>query len=167
MGYGRFRSYFGGCRCVGHFQHGPLVWFPHVLQLHQFVDFIDEIHAAGMTTIHAILWKYLRLWPFFQVIMNYRRKSTTGFSIYGIFADFTGGLFSMLQMLIDGYNFGNLNIISDESRFLISLVYISNYFSFSRWFRFDLWRSNEIRSWTIFRFIWCPNFRSAFHSLSS
>lgn len=38
--------------------------------------------------------------------MNYRRKSTAGYSIKGVISDLIGGLFSMLQMLIDGYNYG-------------------------------------------------------------
>lgn len=42
--------------------------------------------------------------------MNYRRKSTTGWSIGNILLDFTGGILSMLQMLLNGYNYGILQI---------------------------------------------------------
>ncbi|CAH2017247.1 unnamed protein product [Acanthoscelides obtectus] len=38
--------------------------------------------------------------------MNYRRRSTVGWSIGNIFLDFTGGSLSMLQMIIDSYNYG-------------------------------------------------------------
>lgn len=38
--------------------------------------------------------------------MNYRRKSTVGWSIGNILLDFTGGILSMLQMLLNGYNYG-------------------------------------------------------------
>jgi len=37
--------------------------------------------------------------------MNYKRKSTSGWSIGNIFLDFTGGLLSILQMVINAYNY--------------------------------------------------------------
>jgi hypothetical protein len=37
--------------------------------------------------------------------MNYRRKSTEGWSIGNILLDFTGGILSMLQMILNAYNF--------------------------------------------------------------
>ncbi|CAH2017245.1 unnamed protein product [Acanthoscelides obtectus] len=43
-----------------------------------------------------------------QAYMNYRRRSTVGWSIGNIFLDFTGGSLSMLQMIIDSYNYGTL-----------------------------------------------------------
>lgn len=41
--------------------------------------------------------------------MNYRRKSTIGWSIGNILLDFTGGTLSMLQMILNAYNYGNFN----------------------------------------------------------
>lgn len=38
--------------------------------------------------------------------MNYKRKSTVGWSIGNIFLDFTGGILSMLQMIMNSYNYG-------------------------------------------------------------
>jgi len=38
--------------------------------------------------------------------MNYRRKSTVGWSIYNILLDFTGGILSILQMILNAYNYG-------------------------------------------------------------
>lgn len=40
--------------------------------------------------------------------MNYRRKSTSGWSIGNVLLDFTGGWLSMMQMILDAYNFGML-----------------------------------------------------------
>uniref|UniRef100_A0A1B0GQD7 Uncharacterized protein n=1 Tax=Phlebotomus papatasi TaxID=29031 RepID=A0A1B0GQD7_PHLPP len=40
-----------------------------------------------------------------QMFMNYKRKSTVGWSIYGVFIDLTGGVFSMLQMILNAYNY--------------------------------------------------------------
>lgn len=41
----------------------------------------------------------------FQGIMNYKRKSTIGWSIGNIFLDFAGGILSILQMIINAYNY--------------------------------------------------------------
>lgn len=38
--------------------------------------------------------------------MNYKRKTTQGFSIGSVVLDFTGGVLSILQMLLDAYNYG-------------------------------------------------------------
>lgn len=38
--------------------------------------------------------------------MNFRRKSTEGWSIGNVFLDFTGGSFSLLQMFLQSYNNG-------------------------------------------------------------
>ncbi|KAL6048471.1 Cystinosin [Balamuthia mandrillaris] len=45
-----------------------------------------------------------------QAWLNYKRKSTVGWSIGNILLDFTGGLFSLFQMLLDSINAGNFNI---------------------------------------------------------
>lgn len=39
--------------------------------------------------------------------MNYKRKSTLGWSIGNIFLDFTGGSLSMLQMFLNAHNYSN------------------------------------------------------------
>jgi hypothetical protein len=41
--------------------------------------------------------------------MNYKRKSTVGWSIGNIFLDFTGGILSMLQMILNAYNYSKLH----------------------------------------------------------
>ena len=41
--------------------------------------------------------------------MNFRRKSTDGWSIGNVLLDFTGGLLSMLQMFLLSYNNGRQN----------------------------------------------------------
>jgi len=40
--------------------------------------------------------------------MNFRRKSTVGWSIGNILLDFTGGILSILQMFLIAYNTGML-----------------------------------------------------------
>lgn len=38
--------------------------------------------------------------------MNYRRKSTEGWSIGNVLLDFTGGSFSLIQMFLEAFNNG-------------------------------------------------------------
>lgn len=38
--------------------------------------------------------------------MNYKRKTTMGWSIGNVLLDFTGGMLSMLQMMLNAYNYG-------------------------------------------------------------
>lgn len=58
----------------------------------------------------------------FQAYMNYRRKSTMGWSIGNIFLDFTGGILSMLQMIINSYNFNDWeSIFGDPTKFGLGL----------------------------------------------
>ena len=40
--------------------------------------------------------------------LNYQRKSTVGWSIGNVLLDFTGGVFSILQMFLISYNNGKL-----------------------------------------------------------
>jgi cystinosin len=41
--------------------------------------------------------------------MNYKRKSTAGWSIVNVLLDFTGGSFSLLQMFFLAYNYSNFD----------------------------------------------------------
>lgn len=51
--------------------------------------------------------------------MNYRRQSTEGWSIGNVLLDFTGGLLSMLQMILQSYNNGNY----DAEYFVMYLIW--------------------------------------------
>lgn len=42
--------------------------------------------------------------------MNYRRQSTEGWSIGSVLMDFSGGLFSILQMFLQSYNNGGSSL---------------------------------------------------------
>lgn len=54
--------------------------------------------------------------------MNYRRKSTVGWSIGNIFLDFTGGSLSMLQMILNAYNYDDwVSIFGDPTKFGLGL----------------------------------------------
>lgn len=60
-----------------------------------------------------------------QALMNYTRKSTEGWSIGSVWLDLIGGIFSILQMLINGYNFNDWDsIVGDPTKFGLGLFSI-------------------------------------------
>lgn len=59
--------------------------------------------------------------------MNYRRKSTVGWSIGNVLLDFAGGILSMLQMLLNAYNYGNYFFT------IVCNLSYSNYFVLDDW----------------------------------
>lgn len=66
-----------------------------------FVHWLDFLYACSYIKLCITLIKYMP-----QAFMNYRRKSTNGWSIGNVLLDFTGGWLSILQMLINAYNYG-------------------------------------------------------------
>ncbi|XP_048469832.1 cystinosin-like [Rhincodon typus] len=57
-----------------------------------------------------------------QAYMNYRRKSTIGWSIGNVLLDFTGGSFSIVQMFLQSYNNDEwLLIFGDPTKFGLGL----------------------------------------------
>lgn len=53
-----------------------------------------------------------------QVYLNFRRKSTVGWSIGNVLLDFTGGSFSILQMFLLSYNYDDWkSIFGDPTKF--------------------------------------------------
>lgn len=56
-----------------------------------------------------------------QVLMNYKRKSTKGFSIFNIILDFIGGSFSFIQNLIDTKYKCHV-IIQHDEKYLLNVV---------------------------------------------
>eukprot|EP00008_Paramoeba_atlantica_P007688 CAMPEP_0201485642 /NCGR_PEP_ID=MMETSP0151_2-20130828/9741_1 /ASSEMBLY_ACC=CAM_ASM_000257 /TAXON_ID=200890 /ORGANISM="Paramoeba atlantica, Strain 621/1 / CCAP 1560/9" /LENGTH=122 /DNA_ID=CAMNT_0047869875 /DNA_START=676 /DNA_END=1044 /DNA_ORIENTATION=+ len=60
-----------------------------------------------------------------QAYFNYQRKSTVGWSIYNILLDFTGGVLSLLQGVLDWINSGNYRLfLGDPVKFGLSLFSI-------------------------------------------
>lgn len=56
----------------------------------------SKIYAIGYVKLVVTIVKYVP-----QVWLNYKRKSTVGFSIGGMLLDFSGGILSNLQLIID------------------------------------------------------------------
>lgn len=65
----------------------------HIISWLQYVYYFSYIKLA------VTLVKYVP-----QAYMNYRRRSTVGWSIGNVLLDFTGGVLSILQMILQSYN---------------------------------------------------------------
>lgn len=59
-------------------------------------DWLDFLYILSYMKLFITVTKGLP-----QAFLNYQRKSTSGWSIHNILCDFTGGLFSVLQLMMD------------------------------------------------------------------
>jgi len=59
-----------------------------------------------------------------QAKLNYDRKSTVGWNIYNVLLDFTGGLLSVAQLLLDGATEGWSGVVGDPIKFCLGFVSI-------------------------------------------
>lgn len=62
---------------------------------------LDFLYVLSYIKLSTTLVKY-----FPQAYMNYKRQSTEGFAIMNRLLDIAGGLFGILQMVINAWNFG-------------------------------------------------------------
>ncbi|CAB9498848.1 Cystinosin homolog [Seminavis robusta] len=60
------------------------------------MQWLDYLYMLGNIKVLVTLMKYVP-----QVILNYKRQSTVGWSIWNIILDFTGGTLSDLQLVLD------------------------------------------------------------------
>lgn len=66
-----------------------------------------------------------------QAYMNYRRKSTSGWSIGLVLLDLTGGLLSVVQMILDAYNYNDwVSIFGNPTKFTLGLfnIFVHSFF---------------------------------------
>ncbi|KAI5711841.1 hypothetical protein M8J75_003489 [Diaphorina citri] len=76
------------------------------------IHWLDFINQCALIKLTITLIKYAP-----QAYMNFKRKSTVGWSIGNVLLDFAGGLFSLLQMLILAYNFDDWNsLLTDTTK---------------------------------------------------
>ncbi|CRK88704.1 CLUMA_CG002366, isoform B [Clunio marinus] len=96
---------------------------------------LDFLNTCSYIKLAITLIKYVP-----QAVMNYRRKSTVGWSIGNIILDFTGGLLSMLQMILNSYNYNDWqSIFGDPTKFglglfsvLFDIVFMLQHYVFYR-----------------------------------
>ncbi|XP_053690817.1 cystinosin homolog isoform X2 [Sabethes cyaneus] len=78
---------------------------------------LDFLYTLSYIKLAITLIKYIP-----QAVLNFRRKSTVGWSIENILLDFTGGMLSMLQMLLNAYNYDDwASIFGDPTKFGLGL----------------------------------------------
>lgn len=61
-------------------------------------QWLDVVYALGYVKVVVTLVKYSP-----QVLVNWRNRSTQGWSIYSMLLDFIGGVLSIVQLLLDSY----------------------------------------------------------------
>ncbi|KAL5430670.1 hypothetical protein PMIN07_003274 [Paraphaeosphaeria minitans] len=89
---------------------------------------IDVIYALGYVKLITVVVKYIP-----QVWVNFKRKSTDGWSIYPMLLDFAGGWLSLAQLVLDSslqndwsgitgnpvkFGLGNITIVFDIAFFV-------------------------------------------------
>ncbi|KAM3961597.1 lysosomal cystine transporter cystinosin isoform 2-T4 [Aphomia sociella] len=83
---------------------------------------LDFLYYCSYIKLSITLIKYVP-----QAYMNYKRKSTVGWSIGNIFLDFVGGSLSILQMVLNAYNYNDwVSFFGDATKFglgLFSLIF--------------------------------------------
>ncbi|XP_014479673.1 PREDICTED: cystinosin homolog isoform X2 [Dinoponera quadriceps] len=84
-----------------------------ILSFVKIIQWLDFLYYCSYVKLSITLIKYVP-----QAFYNYRRKSTVGWSIGNIFLDFTGGILSMLQMILNAYNYDDWeSIFGDPTKF--------------------------------------------------
>ena len=88
-----------------------------ILALTKVVEYLDFLYYCSYVKLFITLIKYVP-----QAYLNYRRKSTFGWSIGNILLDFTGGLLSIGQMFVIAYNQNDWgSIFGDPTKFGLGL----------------------------------------------
>ncbi|XP_053734541.1 cystinosin [Synchiropus splendidus] len=81
------------------------------------ITWLDYLYYFSYIKLAVTLVKYVP-----QAYMNYRRKSTEGWSIGNVLLDFTGGVLSILQMILQSYNNDEwMLIFGDPTKFGLGL----------------------------------------------
>jgi len=88
--------------------------------LFQWSSTLDYLYLLSYVKIAVTLIKYIP-----QVILNFRRKSTSGWSIWQILLDFSGGVLSDTQLVLDCWNMGDFSgITGNLAKFFLGSVSI-------------------------------------------
>merc|ERR1712142_45359 len=88
-----------------------------ILAATQVINWLRFVEYLSYIKLVITLIKYMP-----QAYMNYKRKSTEGWSIGNILLDFTGGSLSILQMFFKSYNYDDWrSIFGNVTKFGIGL----------------------------------------------
>ncbi|XP_005938454.1 cystinosin [Haplochromis burtoni] len=84
------------------------------------ITWLDYLYYFSYIKLAVTLIKYVP-----QAYMNYKRQSTEGWSIGNVLLDFTGGFFSILQMILQSYNNEEWKLVfGDPTKFGLGLFSI-------------------------------------------
>mmetsp|Transcript_879 Transcript_879/g.1162 ORF Transcript_879/g.1162 Transcript_879/m.1162 type:complete len:314 (+) Transcript_879:939-1880(+) len=87
---------------------------------HIHINWLDYIYVLSLCKIAVTLVKYMP-----QVYLNWKRKSTGGWSIWQILLDLTGGFLSNLQLVLDCAALGNYSgITGNVAKLVLGLASI-------------------------------------------
>ncbi|XP_070816393.1 cystinosin isoform X2 [Chaetodon trifascialis] len=87
------------------------------LAVAKWIMWLDYLYYFSYIKLAVTLVKYVP-----QVYMNYRRQSTEGWSIGNVLLDFTGGILSILQMILQSHNNDEWQLIfGDPTKFGLGL----------------------------------------------
>ena len=78
---------------------------------------INVLNQISLIKVLVTLIKYIP-----QAYQNYKRKSTTGWSIHNILLDISGGSLSLLQLFLEAWNF---NVWTNSNPTKLALGFIS------------------------------------------
>eukprot|EP00934_Nitzschia_sp_Nitz4_P005315 Nitzschia sp. Nitz4//scaffold331_size19140//7680//8882//NITZ4_008733-RA/size19140-processed-gene-0.33-mRNA-1//1//CDS//3329548179//5305//frame0 len=93
---------------------------PFVVLTSSALDWLQYLYMLSLIKVGISLIKYIP-----QVILNFQRRSTVGWSIWNILLDFTGGLLSVLQLVLDCADMGDFSgITGNLAKFCLGFVSI-------------------------------------------
>ncbi|GIY16616.1 cystinosin homolog [Caerostris darwini] len=91
------------------------------LHVNKYTPWLTFLYFFSYVKLGVTLTKYIP-----QVVYNYKRKSTVGWSIGTVLLDFIGGLFSIGQMFIISYNFDDwYSLIGNFTKFGLGIASIA------------------------------------------
>ncbi|XP_062533751.1 cystinosin homolog [Armigeres subalbatus] len=84
------------------------------------IHWLDFLYVLSWIKLSTSFVKYIP-----QAYMNYKRQSTEGFSIVNRISDIAGGLFGVLQMIINAWNFDDWHSITGNAvKFALGVISI-------------------------------------------
>ncbi len=107
------------------------------------ITWLDFLYACSYAKLLITLVKYVP-----QAVMNYRRKSTMGWSIGNVLLDFSGGILSITQMFMLAYNSGE----RERERLLSPSAISTVILTLIRRLVVDIRRPDQVRA----RLLLCP-----------
>eukprot|EP00188_Purpureofilum_apyrenoidigerum_P000856 Plantae.Rhodophyta-Purpureofilum_apyrenoidigerum.ctg14292.p1 GENE.Plantae.Rhodophyta-Purpureofilum_apyrenoidigerum.ctg14292~~Plantae.Rhodophyta-Purpureofilum_apyrenoidigerum.ctg14292.p1 ORF type:complete len:247 (-),score=42.41 Plantae.Rhodophyta-Purpureofilum_apyrenoidigerum.ctg14292:514-1254(-) len=91
-----------------------------VLVDNNFFSLYNLLYLLSFVKLFVSVVKYVP-----QVLLNKSRRSTVGWNIWNVILDFSGGIFSLLQILIDGLSSGQWSAVTENPvKFLLGLTSI-------------------------------------------